>query len=245
MSAHATRLSGISSMATRQVLAALARDALAATGTALALESVGGVEAERRVAAGEVLDLVFLARGALDRLQAAGHVVAGSIVDLMRSGIWVAVRAGAPVPAVADEAQLREAVLAARTIGCSTGPSGTYLTGLFEAWGIRERIAPRLVEARPGVPVGALIAAGEVELGFQQRSELVGLEGVHAIGPLPEAIQHTTVFAGAVCATSRHPGAARRLLEFLASPRADAVKQAHGMGPARVPCRPLPGCKTP
>ena len=232
MSVDTTRLSGISSMATRQVLSALARDAVAATGTGLALESVGGVEAERRVAAGEALDLVFLARQALDRLEAAGHVVADSIVDLMRSDIWVAVRAGAPVPAVGDEAQLREAVLSARTIGYSTGPSGTYLTGLFEAWGIRERIEPRLVKARPGVPVGALIAAGEVELGFQQRSELVGLEGVHAIGPLPEAIQHTTVFAGAVCATSQRPGDARRLLEFLASPRADAVKQAHGMGPA-------------
>ena len=232
MSAHATRLSGISSMATRQVLAALARDAVAAVGTELLLESVGGVDAERRVAAGEALDLVFLAREAVDRLQAAGHVLAGSGVDLMRSQIWVAVRAGAAVPAVADEAQVRAAVLAARTIGYSTGPSGHYLTGLFQRWGILGQVEPRLVRARPGVPVGALIAAGEVELGFQQRSELVGLEGVDAIGPLPASIQHATVFAAAVCAASQRPDDARRLLRFLASPRADAIKQAHGMGPA-------------
>ena len=232
MSAHATRLSGISSMATRQVLAALARDAFAAVGTELLLESVGGVDAERRVAAGEALDLVFLAREAVDRLQAAGHVLAGSGVDLMRSQIWVAVRAGAAVPAVADEAQVRAAVLAARTIGYSTGPSGHYLTGLFQRWGILGQVEPRLVRARPGVPVGALIAAGEVELGFQQRSELVGLEGVDAIGPLPASIQHATVFAAAVCTASQRPDDARRLLRFLASPRADAIKQAHGMGPA-------------
>lgn len=232
MPADPTRLSGISSMATRQVLAALAEDAASAVGTVLALESVGGVEAERRVAAGEAFDLVFLARAALDRLQSAGHVLAGSIVDLMRSEIWVAVREGAPPPPVATDAQLREAVLAARTIGYSTGPSGTYLIGLFEAWGIRERIGPRLVKAPAGVPVGALIAAGEVELGFQQRSELVGLGGVQALGPLPASIQHTTVFGAAVCAASPRPDHARRLLQFLASPRADAVKQAHGMGPA-------------
>jgi len=133
---------------------------------------------------------------------------------------------------VADEAQVREAVLGARSLGYSTGPSGNYLTGLFQRWGIWEQVQPRLVKAPPGVPVGALIARGEVELGFQQRSELVGLDGVDAIGPLPDAIQHTTVFSGAVCVRSRAPQAAARLLDFMASDAASGILLAHGMAPA-------------
>ena len=225
-------LNGISSMATRQVLAELATAAAGAVGQALDLESVGGVDAERRVAAGEPLDLVFLASGAIERLQAARHVLAGSRVDLMRSHIWMAVREGAPVPPLGDEAQVREAVLRAASIGYSTGPSGTYLAGLFQRWGIHEEVERRLVKPPPGVPVGALIARGEVELGFQQRSELVGLHGVNAIGPLPGPIQHPTVFSGAVCATSTRPQHAARLLRFLACEQARTIKQAHGMEPA-------------
>ncbi len=225
-------LDGLSSMATRQVLGALASGALAAGLSQVRITSVGGVDAEKRVMDGEPVDLVWLAAPALERLEAAGHLVPGSRRALMRSEIWVAVRADAPRPPVADEAQVREAVLAARTLGHSTGPSGTYLTGLFQRWSIREQVQPRLVQAPPGVPVAALIARGEVELGFQQRSELVGVEGVDAIGPLPDAIQHATVFSGAVCVRSRDPKAAARLLDFMASDAASGILLAHGMAPA-------------
>src|SRR5690606_11763603 len=106
----------------------------------------------------------------------------------------------------------------ARTVGCSTGPSGVALARLFDHWGIAEQVQARLVVPPPGTPVGALIARGEVELGFQQLSELMFLPGIDVLGPLPEPIQITTVFAGGVPTASRQPQAAQALLERLAAP---------------------------
>jgi molybdate transport system substrate-binding protein len=126
---------------------------------------------------------------------------------------------------------VREAVLAARSIGYSTGPSGVYLTRLFERWGIAERIAARIVQAPPGVAVGTLIARGEVELGFQQMSEMIGVEGIDVLGMLPPQIQTLTVFEGAICANANAPQLARAFLAFLASPDADGAKVRHGMEP--------------
>ena len=182
--------------------------------------------------AGEPFDVVVLASDAIDKLLAAGHLVAGSEVDLARSGVAVAVRAGAPRPEIGSEDALRRAVLAARTIGNSTGPSGVALATLFERWGIAERIRDRIVTPPPGVPVGALVARGEVELGFQQLSELIHVEGIDVLGPLPPAIQIVTTFSAAVGARARQPDAARALLAFMASPAATDAKRRQGMEPA-------------
>jgi molybdate transport system substrate-binding protein len=103
---------------------------------------------------------------------------------------------------------------------------------LFERWGIADVIAPRVVQASPGVPVGTLVARGDVELGFQQLSELMHLPGIDVIGLLPPEIQVTTVFSAAVCTASSYPAAAEALLSFLASAEADAAKRRHGMEPA-------------
>ena len=153
-----TRLTGISSMATRQILAEAA-NAWRRVGGEVAFESVGGVEAAQRVQGGEHLDVVVLAAEAIDKLVAAGRVVAGSKTDLARSAVALAVRAGASRPTIDTETALREAVQSARTIGFSTGPSGVALQQLFERWGIAEVVRSRVVQAPPGVPVGALIAA--------------------------------------------------------------------------------------
>ena len=225
-------ITGISSMATRQVLAELGAAYTARTGDTVAIESVGGVDAARRVQAGEAFDLVVLASNAVDALQAAGRVAPGSKVDLVHSGVAVAVRAGAPLPDIATEAALRQAVRAARSISYSTGPSGVHLAGMFQRWGIADEIAPRIVQAPPGVPVGTLVARGEVELGFQQLSELMHLPGITVVGPLPPEVQVLTTFSGAVCTTATQPEAARRLLAFLASSEADDTKRRHGMAPA-------------
>jgi len=219
-------------MATRQVLAELAARCERKTGIRVAIESVGGVVAAKRIAAGERFDIAWLAADAIDRLVAGGHALADDRVDLMRSDIWVAVKAGAARPDVGSEAAVREAVRNAKTLGYSTGPSGVYLGELFERWGIADEIAPRIVQAPPGVPVGALIARGEIALGFQQRSEIVGLDGVDAIGPLPAAIQKTTVFSGAVCTASAQAEDARALLAFMASAENHEVMRRHGMEPA-------------
>ena len=225
-------ITGISSMATRAVLAELAAAYAQRTGTEVAIESVGGVDAARRVQAGEAFDAVFLAADALDKLIASGQVLAGSRVDLVRSAVAVAVRDGAPRPDIGCEAALKQAVRGAHSISYSTGPSGVYLTQLFERWGIADEVRRRLVQAPPGVPVGSLVARGEVELGFQQLSELMHLQGITVVGTLPPDIAFITTFSGAVCASAAQPAAARELLAFLAGPEAAEAKRHHGMDPA-------------
>jgi molybdate transport system substrate-binding protein len=123
-------------------------------------------------------------------------------------------------------------VLDAPTLGYSTGPSGVALQRLFERWGIAAQIAPRIVQAPPGAPVGALVARGDVSLGFQQLSELLHLQGIDVVGPLPPAIQIETTFAAASGAASAQGAGVRALLAFLASPETAVTKQRYGMEPA-------------
>lgn len=227
-----TEILGISSMATRLLLAELVSAYERKAGVRARIESVGGVDAAKRVAAGEAFDVVFLASDAIDKLAASGHAVSGSRVDLVHSGVAVAVRQGAAEPDIADEAAVRAAILAAPSLSYSTGPSGVALAQLFERWGIAEEIKPRIVTPPPGIPVGSLVAKGEVALGFQQLSELIHVEGIRIVGPLPDAIQITTTFSGAVCAASRQPEAVQALLRYMASPEAVGAKRSQGMEPA-------------
>jgi molybdate transport system substrate-binding protein len=213
-------------------LAVLADAYTQQSGQPVAIESVGGVDAIRRLQAGEAFDFVVLAADAIEKLTAAGRVDSASRIDFARSGVAIAVAAGAPRPDIGSESAIRDAVLRARTIGYSTGPSGAHLVRLFERWGIADAIASRIVQASPGIPVGTLVARGDVELGFQQLSELMHLPGLDVVGPLPAEIQVITVFSAAVCAASDRAAAARELLSFLASPLADAAKRRHGMEPA-------------
>jgi molybdate transport system substrate-binding protein len=222
----------ISSMATRQLLAELAATWQRRSGIEVRIESVGGVDAAKRVQAGEPFDGVVLASDAIDQLVAAGKAVAGSRVDLVRSSVAVAVRAGTPIPDIGSEAALRRAIESAPSIGYSTGPSGVALVRLFERWGIAGQLKPRIVQAPPGVPVGSLVARGEVALGFQQFSELMHLEGIALAGVLPDAVAIATLFSAAVCSTCGQRESLADLYAFMASPQADAVKQRHGMQPA-------------
>jgi len=222
----------ISSMATRQVLAELIAGHEQAGGATTVLEAVGGVDAARRMQEGEVFDIVVLAANALAQLETAGKTVAGSTVALVRSGVSVAVPEGTPQPDIGTEDALKAAVLAAPTLGYSTGPSGTHLLKTFERWGILETIRPRIVQAPPGGPVARLVAQGEVALGFQQLSELLHVPGIAIVGPLPPGVQIMTTFSAALAATCEQPEAAQALLAFMASPAADEAKRRQGMEPA-------------
>jgi len=218
-------------MATRQVLAELAAEYERQSGVKVAIESVGGVDAARRVAAGEAFDVVLLAADAVDKLVAAGHVLPGR-VDLVRSPVAIAVKAGVPLPDIASEEAVKQAVLAARSLSYSTGPSGAHLVKLFERWGLTAQIQGKLVQAPPGVPVGSLVARGEVELGFQQLSELMHLSGITVVGLLPPAIEFITTFSAGLGVHGQQPEAVRAMLAWLASPDSAAAKRRHGMEPA-------------
>jgi molybdate transport system substrate-binding protein len=228
----AVPIKGISSMATRQLLAELVAQYCSGTDAVVEIESVGGVDAAKRVLAGEPFDVVVLASEAIDKLVAAGRVDANSKVDLVVSGVSVAVQAGTAHPDLSSEDAVRNAVLAASSISYSTGPSGVALVKLFERWGVAEQIQSRIVQAPPGVPVGSLVAQGKVELGFQQLSELIHLQGIDVVGPLPPAIQILTTFSAGICTESKQAGAGRALLDFMHSPLADAAKRKQGMAPA-------------
>lgn len=223
----------ISSMATRHLLTALGSAFSAASpDVEVSVVSMGGVDAARRVAAGESCDAVVLASGALERLIAQGHVLAGSRVDIVKSSMAVAVPTGARRPSIDTEDAVRQMVLSADRIGYSTGPSGDHLLALLERWGIAAAVKEKLVQARPGIPVASLVASGEVAVGFQQLSELQHVDGVDVLGLLPDAIQGTTTFSGGVARVSTQAGQAGELLAFMASPATAAIKREHGMEPA-------------
>jgi molybdate transport system substrate-binding protein len=221
---------GISSMATRQLLAELAQAYTQCSGTTVDIVSVGGVDAARRVRDGESFDLVVLAADAIDALIAEGHLGADSRRALANSPVAVAVPAGAARPDIGSEEALRQTLLAARRLGYSTGPSGTALLRLFKRWGLADTLTDRLLQARPGVPVGALLAGGEADIGFQQLSELQGMTGITVLGGMPPGLEIITHFVGAVGSSSRAQGtAAQALLDFMAAPEHAALKQRHGM----------------
>lgn len=230
-------MKAISSMATRHVLADLAAAATTEGLSAVEIESVGGVDAAARVAAGEPFDLVFLADDALGKLAADGHVAAASVTPLVLSQVAIAVPSDSDEPAArpegvafADAEGVRRALRDATRVGYSTGPSGTALVRMIDEWGMTDEVGDRLVQARPGIPVAKSLAEGEVDLGFQQLSELVGQPGVRILGVLPPDCAIDTVFAGAVATASTEAGKARDVLAFFASDAAASIKAAHAFG---------------
>ena len=226
----------ISSMATRHVLADLLAASEAAGLPSVELESVGGVDAASRVAAGEPFDLVFLGDDALRRLADDGHVDAASLTPLVLSQVAVAVPAedsvGSPPEAAAfpDAEGVRGALRDASRIGYSTGPSGTALVRMIDGWGMAGELDGRLVQARPGIPVATLLADGEIDLGFQQVSELVGQPGIRILGVLPADCAIDTVFSGAIATASADQEDARRVLAFMASDATVGIRTGHSFG---------------
>ncbi len=192
---------------------------------------MGGVEAAKLVRAGEPTDVIVLASRVMESLEAEGHIAKDSIVDFARSEIAIAVPAGSPRLGVESEQAVRQAMLEARRICYSTGPSGDHLKVLCEKWGVTESVAGRALMAPPGVPVASLVARGDADLGFQQLSELIGQPGIEIVGSLPPAIQAVTVFSAGVSSDSAEPEAARAFIAYLASADA-AAKRRYGMEPA-------------
>ena len=184
-----------------------------------------------RLQRGEPLDLVILSGDALDGLMQEGRIVAGSRVDLARSGIGVAVRAGASRPDIGSVEAFKRALRQARSIAHSSSASGVYLESLFQRLGLAAELAAKIRKVE-GEPVGQVIARGEAEIGFQQVSELLPIAGIDYVGPLPAEIQEITVFAAGIPVNAAAPRAARELVDFLHAPAAILVIRGRGMEPA-------------
>src|ERR1700728_1596531 len=226
---RARSLAGLSSRATRHILTELTRDYELQTGVRVGIRSMGGVEAAKLVRAGEATDIVVLASKVMASLEAEGHLAKDSIEDFARSEIGVAVRTGSALPTVETEQAVKQAMLEARRICYSTGPSGDHLKALCEKWGVAPE---RVLVAPPGVPVAMLVANGDADLGFQQLSELIGQPGIAVVGPLPPEIQTVTVFSAGISTNSRDPEGARAFVAYLASVETGGAKRRHGMEPA-------------
>jgi len=190
---------------------------------------VPSVQMMSRLKGGETVDLVILSATALEDLRQAGIV--SERTDLAKSGIGVAVKAGAPRPDISSGAALKRAVLAAKGIAYSTGPSGIYLIKLFERMGIAEQVKSKVKQVQ-GVPAGTVAARGEAELAFQQVSELLPVPGIDFVGPLPPDVQEITIFSAGLHARAPHPDAARALIKHLTAPAAAPVIIRKGMEPA-------------
>jgi molybdate transport system substrate-binding protein len=187
-----------------------------------------------RLERGEEIDVVILAGPALAELVKQGKVRADSRVDLVKSYIALAVKAGAPHPDISSVDALKRTLLAAKSIAYSDSASGVYLsTELFPKLGIADQIKDKS-KMIPAIPVGGVVASGEFEIGFQQISELKLVKGIDIVAPLPPGAQRITLFSAAITTTSKHPEAAKALIQWLASPAAYAAIRNSGLEPAKV-----------
>jgi molybdate transport system substrate-binding protein len=230
MSANAAQIKVMSSLAIREAYLELVPQFEKQSGHKVLTEWVGMADMKKRLQAGDVVDLVSGSAAAVDELIQAGKLAPGRM-DLATSSATVAVRAGAARPDISSAEALKRALLAAKSIGYSSGPSGVYLAGVFKRMGIDDG-KRKIVQTPPGTPVGPLIARGEVEIGFQQLSELLPTKGIDIIGPLPPELQLVTMFSFGLHAASKQPEAAKALVRFLTSPAAAPVLKKKGLDPA-------------
>jgi molybdate transport system substrate-binding protein len=186
----------------------------------------------KRVGEGEVADLVILGSDGTDGLITDGKLVAVTRTAFAKSGIYVAVRAGAPRPDISSADALKQALLAAKSVAYSGGASGTYIVKMLQKLGIYDEVRSKAAVTKPNEPVGGKLVAGEAEIGFHQLSELLPVKGVDIVGPLPAEVQQITVFSGALHSAAKEPDAATALSKFLTAPRAADIIKKHGLEPA-------------
>ena len=191
----------------------------------------GTLDADKRLAAGEQYDLLIMSSPSIDQHLKDGKLTAGTRVDLAKSGVAVAVRRGMPKPDISTTEALKKTLLAAKSIGYSTGPSGNIVMALFTRLGIADQIKPKLKQTATGVFVGSILASGQVDIGFQQVSELSQFPGIDYVGPLPADIQQYTTFSSGIIAGTKQAEPAKALVKFLTSPAGAAVFKKKGMEP--------------
>jgi molybdate transport system substrate-binding protein len=221
----------LSSLATREAYLELVPQFERETGHKIVTVWSGTTDIAKRLAAGEIHDLVVTSSTSQSELIEQGKIVGASLTALAHCGVGVAARAGLPRPDIGTAGAFKLAMLAAKTVAYSTGPSGVYVAKLFERLGIADAMKPKTRQVPSGMTVGPFVAKGEADIGFQQESELVHVPGIDYIGPLPPELQNVTIFSAGVHTQAAHPDAAEALLRFLTTPAAAAVMKKHGLQP--------------
>jgi len=229
--ANAAEINVVSTQATQEAYLELVAQFEKASGHKVTTVFSGTLNVQKRLADGEPYDLIIMAGPAIDDQIKLGRAVAGSRVDFAKSGTGLAVRKGAAKPDISSAAAFKKTLLAAKSIGYSTGPSGLYMLSVFEKLGIADQVKGKLKQTPSGVFVGTLIANGETEVGFQQISELVHFAGIDYVGPLPGDLQRMTMFSAGIHAGAKQADAARALVKFITAPAAASVIKKHGLEP--------------
>jgi len=229
---NAADLNVISTQATQEAYQELVAQFEKASGHKVTTFFSGTLNVQKKLADGEPYDLIIMAGPAIDEQIKLGKAVAGSRVDVAKSGTGLAVRKGAPKPDISSVDALKKTLLTAKSIGYSTGPSGVYMLSVFEKLGIADQVKGKLRQTPSGVFVGTLIANGDAEVGFQQVAELVHFAGIDYVGPLPGELQRMTTFSAGIHSGAKQADAARALMKFLTAPAAAPVIRKHGLEPA-------------
>jgi len=229
--AHAAEIRVIGSPGFREAYNELVPQFEKATGHHVTTIWDGVTNVAKRVWGGETADIVILPVAQIDELMKAGKLDAGARADVAKSGIGVAVKAGAAKPDLRSGETLKNALLKAKSISYSTGPSGVHMALLLKQWGIADAIKAKIVIAPSNTPVGELVARGGAEIGFQQVSELIRIKGIDYLGPLPADVQEITTFAAAVHKSAVATDAAKALVKYLSAPAAAAIIRKTGMEP--------------
>src|SRR5260370_36348637 len=227
--AGAAEIDVVSTQATQEAYLELVAQFEKASGHKVKTFFTGTLNVQKRLAEGEAYDLIIMAGPAIDEQIKLGKAVAGSRVDFAKSGVGLAVRKGAAKPDIGSADALKKTLLAVKSIGYSTGPSGLYMLSVFEKLGIAGEVKGKLKQTPPGVFVGTLIASGEHEIGFQQISELVHFAGIDYVGPLPGELRRMTVFSAGIHAAAKQADAAKALVKFITAPAAAPVIRKHGL----------------
>jgi molybdate transport system substrate-binding protein len=229
--AQAAEIKVLGTPAVREFYVELVAQFEKASGHKVTTEWAGTVDVMKRIGGGETVDLIIMARDSLDELAKRGKIVSDSRVNVARSGVGVAVRAGAPKPDISSGDALKKTMLAAKSIAYSSGPSGVYIGELVQRMGVADQLKAKMKQIPPGEAVGDLVARGEAELGFHQISELLPVKGIDIVGPLSPDVQRITVFAAGLHASAKEADAARALIKFITAPAAAGVIKKHGMEP--------------
>src|SRR5882724_5291093 len=222
-------ISVLSSLATREAYLELVPQFETATGHTVETTWAGTVNILKRMADGEVFDLVISSNGSVGDLTKQNKIVASSATNLSKTGIGIGVRKGAAKPDVSTAEAFKRAMLNVKSVGLSTGPSGVYLEKLFEKLGIADAVKPKIKQIPSGGTVAPLVASGEAEIGFQQISEIAHADGIDYVGPLPPDLQLISVFTAGVHAGAKHPSEAKALVMFLTTPAGIVVMKKHGL----------------